>query len=312
MHQRFSTWAATAAILTMLVAVASAEPPRAIHTDRGDGGRPVAQRPLFSFGLVADVQYGDMPDRPPRFYRTSLDRLRQCVTELNRHKLDFTVQLGDIINGNTIPEKTPEDLDRVLAEFARLDSRLYHVVGNHCLNAGRELLAKRLKLQRAYYDFVPEGVEGWRLVVLDGNDAGYGVLGKEQIRWLETTLAKAKSRGERVLLLNHFALLPKAAARSRMKSQEPVRGIINRSGCVVAYFAGHEHAGGYAEDGGIYHLTLQGMVEAPGRNAYAIVDVFEDRIVVRGFGAVPSRTLPLKIPADIMCIRDPRSTADAA
>ena len=57
--------------------------------------RSVDASPLFSFGLVADVQYADKPDRPPRLYRDSLERLRECVTELNRHPLDFTIQLGE-------------------------------------------------------------------------------------------------------------------------------------------------------------------------------------------------------------------------
>ncbi|HLA83525.1 MAG TPA: metallophosphoesterase [Thermoguttaceae bacterium] len=255
-------------------------------------------KPIFSFGLVADVQYGDMPDRPPspaRFYRSSLDRLRQCVAELNRHPLDFTVQLGDVINGNATVEKSREDLDRIMLEFDRLNAKLYHVLGNHCLYAGgRETIEKKLGLARAYYDFTPEGVQGWRFIVLDGNDAGYGVLGKEQIKWLEATLAKAAQRDERVIVLNHYALLKESAIRSRMKRPEPVRGILSRSGRVVAYFAGHEHAGGYAEDRGIYHVTLHGMVEAPKNNAYAIVKVFDDRIVIQGFGDEPSRTLQLK------------------
>ncbi|NLE36751.1 MAG: hypothetical protein GX621_01855, partial [Pirellulaceae bacterium] len=259
--------------------------------------RSVDASPLFSFGLVADVQYADKPDRPPRLYRDSLERLRECVTELNRHPLDFTIQLGDLIDGNIGPEKTREDLDRVMSEFARLDKRLYHVAGNHCLNAGREEIEEKLGLDRAYYDFTPDGVEGWRLIVLDGNDAGYGVLGEEQTAWLKQTLDAARRRNERVILFNHFAVLKKAAARHRMKTPEPLQSIITRSGCVVAYFAGHDHAGGYAEEGGIQHVTFHGMVESGWRNAYAIVYVFQDRIEIRGFGAVPSRRLALLAPA---------------
>lgn len=278
---------------------------------------PPVDKPVFSFGLVADVQYGDMPDRPPspaRFYRSSLDRLRQCVTELNRHPLDFTVQLGDVINGNRTVEKSREDLDRIMAEFDRLDAKLYHVLGNHCLYAGgRETIEKKLGLTRAYYDFTPEGVEGWRLIVLDGNDAGYGVLGTEQIKWLEAILAKADQRDERVIVLNHYALLKESAIHSRMKRPEPVRGILNRSGRVVAYFAGHDHAGGFAEDRGIYHVTLQGMVEAPGQNAFAIVKVFDDRIEIEGFGKVPSRCLPHKTrpPKSVPSARPKHSVARA-
>ncbi|MBN1908101.1 MAG: metallophosphoesterase [Pirellulales bacterium] len=256
--------------------------------------RPAGQPPVFTFGLFADVQYGDKPDRGARRYGTSLERLKQCVAELNRHDLDFVIQLGDVIDGNDSIEKTRQDLDRVLAEFARLDARLYHVVGNHCLTAGRNVLQKKLELAKPYYDFVPQGASGWRIVVLDGNIAGYGVLGKDQTQWLRVTLAKATRNGERVIVFNHFPLLKKAAPQHRMKKVEPLRTIINESGCVVAYLAGHQHSGGYTNDEGIHHVTVQGMVEAPKRNAYAIVDVFEDRITIRGFGKVPNRSLSIK------------------
>ncbi|MBN2021566.1 MAG: metallophosphoesterase [Pirellulales bacterium] len=293
--------------LILAAVIAAAMAPGVVVSAREP--RPAdAPRPLFTFGLVADVQYGDKPDGPPRFYRSSLDRLRECVAEFNRRKVDFTVQLGDIIDGHAGDENAPlepgqtkslEDLDRVLAEFAPLDRKLYHVVGNHCLNAGREALQKKLGLERAFYDFAPEGVQGWRLVVLDGNDAGYGVLGKEQIQWLEDALAKARDRRERVILLNHFALFKESAARHRMKSPKPVDRIIDRAGCVVAYFAGHDHAGGYAEVRGVHHVTLQGMVETPGGNAYAVVEVFPDRIEIRGFGKVPSRSLTIRNPSPL-------------
>ena len=54
---------------------------------------------------------------------------------------------------------------------------------------------------------------------------------------------------------------------------------------------GHDHAGGYARSGGVHYVTVPGMVEAPEKNAFAVVDVYDDRLDVRGFGSVPSRTL---------------------
>lgn len=288
MRQRHFACAAFIAIATLFGAFATAKEPRTPNRP------PVLRSPAFSFGLIADVQYADKPDHAARRYATSLGRLNQCVAELNKHRLDFTIQLGDVIDGNDGVDKTRQDLDRVMSEFARLDTRLYHVVGNHCLNAGRKALHKKLGLAQPYYDFVPRGVTGWRMVVLDGNDAGYGVLGKQQLQWLQATLARAARRHEKVILFNHFPLLKEAASEHRMMKPKPLQSVINQSGCVVAYFAGHEHAGGYAKDGAIHHVTVQGMVEAPKRNAYAIVDVFPTRIEVHGFGKVPSRTLRLR------------------
>jgi hypothetical protein len=50
---------------------------------------------LFSFGLVADVQYGDKDTRGAGHYREALGRLEECVAELNQHDLVFTRELGE-------------------------------------------------------------------------------------------------------------------------------------------------------------------------------------------------------------------------
>ena len=60
----------------------------------------------------------------------------------------------------------------------------------------------------------------------------------------------------------------------------------------MAWFAGHYHKGGYTLENGIHHVTVPGMVEAPAdKNAYGVVDVYPDRLELRGVGTVPSRTL---------------------
>ncbi|HBO42432.1 MAG TPA: hypothetical protein DD670_00525 [Planctomycetaceae bacterium] len=265
--------------------------------------QPLDARPVFSFGLMTDIQYADKPDRQRMYYRSTLGRLRECVTELNRHPLHFVIQLGDLMDGYVQPDKKRQpsdvrkslhDLDRVLPELRRLDAKLYHVIGNHCLRAGRETVHKRLGLERGYYDFAPRDVERWRMVVLDSMGIEYGELGKEQTEWLEATLAKAANRNERVIVFNHFPLLRETTTRYDMiflKNQPAIRDILDRSGCVVAYFAGHDHAAAYAKDLGIHHVTFPAMAEAHKTNAYAIIDVFDDRIEIRGFGNVPGRSL---------------------
>jgi hypothetical protein len=62
---------------------------------------------------------------------------------------------------------------------------------------------------------------------------------------------------------------------------------------VVAYFSGHEHRGGYAEQGGVHFVTLRGVVEGHD-SAYAMVEVYADRLEMKGFGREPSRTLTIR------------------
>ena len=48
---------------------------------------------LFSFGLIADPQYADAETAGNRYYRNSLKKLENCISELNMHDLSFTLTL---------------------------------------------------------------------------------------------------------------------------------------------------------------------------------------------------------------------------
>ena len=252
------------------------------------------EKMLFSFGIMADVQWADKEERGARRYRTAITKLKECVADLNTKKLDFTIQLGDCIDGNTPLTKTREDLDRFLEEYGKLNMATYHVVGNHCRTAGPDYVRDKFGMKKTYYDFTIPAAKGWRFVVLDGNDGGYGVCSEEQLIWLEAKLAEARDNGEKVIVFNHYAVLKEASTREKMNKPLPVLNLLNGSGCVVAYFAGHNHKGGYAYKDGIYHVTMRAMVEAPIRNAYAVVEVYPSKIKEVGHGNEPSRQFDLK------------------
>ena len=61
--------------------------------------------PLFSFGVIADVQHADLDDAYNfhrtfmRYYRHALEKFKEAVKTWNENKVDFAVQLGDIIDG---------------------------------------------------------------------------------------------------------------------------------------------------------------------------------------------------------------------
>lgn len=247
----------------------------------------------FSFGVIADIQYADKDTKGKRHYRTAIENLKECVSDLNNRELAFTIQLGDIIDGNETAEQTAIDVKRISDEYNGLNMPAYHVIGNHCMRAGAGILKEQLGLEKFYYDFKAPEAGKWRFIVLDGNDANYGVLGENQLKWLESRLDFAAQQSEQVIVFNHYALLEEAAAKYRMKEPRPVLELIENSGCVVAYIAGHDHAGGYAFQNRIHHLTLHGMVEAPAENAYAIIDVFPDKLVIHGYGKEPGRELAL-------------------
>ncbi|XP_068007746.1 manganese-dependent ADP-ribose/CDP-alcohol diphosphatase [Melanerpes formicivorus] len=110
-----------------------------------------AAPPLFSFGVVADVQYADAEDGydfsgcQRRYYRQSLTLLRNAVEAwvAERPPLNFVLQLGDSIDGlNARRGESEGALARVLAVLRRLPVPVHHAWGNHELyNFSRARLA---------------------------------------------------------------------------------------------------------------------------------------------------------------------------
>lgn len=299
------------AILALVLFASPACPPHQAPLDE----------PLFRFGLVADVQYADKDRAGARRYRESLDNLRDCLALLAEEELEFVAQLGDLIDGRDGAEGSREDLAAVLAVMDGIEAPWLHVVGNHCFSVPRGELLEELGLQAAHH---ASARHGWRFVALDTLDVSTcgrakgseqyddamrwllqhlgalhanpwnGGVSEEQLDWLRAELAAAEEAQERVVVLGHLPLLAEAASPQHLLWEHAsVREVLRQSPAVVAYLAGHDHGGGYAVDeGGVHHLTLPGMVEAPREeNAWAIVEVYPQRLEVRGHGRVASRTL---------------------
>jgi 3',5'-cyclic AMP phosphodiesterase CpdA len=257
------------------------------------------ERPLFSFGVVADAQYADKAAAGARDYRASMGRLEDAVRALDGRNPAFVIQLGDIVDG------AGADLDAILPVYDGLRAPHYHVRGNHDPRA----------IGQPYYDF---GRHGWRFIVLDGmnvnvanaegravqsalrsagakNAADWnGGIGSAQKEWLRKTLTAAAARQERALVFCHFPILQEASTPAHLlwNAGEILR-IVEEYPGVRAWFNGHDHRGGYAQRNGIHHVTFPGMVESGARNSYTVVEVFGDRLELRGFGTAPSRALPL-------------------
>ncbi|PKA66170.1 Manganese-dependent ADP-ribose/CDP-alcohol diphosphatase [Apostasia shenzhenica] len=135
--------------------------------------------PLFSFGVITDVQYADIPDGRsflgiPRYYRHSIQVLQRAVDSWNDHKmLKFSMNFGDIVDGFCPRDKSLIAVQNVLVEFEKFNGPMYHMIGNHCLyNLPRNMLTTLLKIPSfnggAYYEFSP--APEYRFVVLDAYD----------------------------------------------------------------------------------------------------------------------------------------------
>ncbi len=287
-----------AAFLSLLLAAALWAQPGPPHS------------PELSFGVLADVQYADQSTAGKRDYRASLDKLQHCAALLSREKVDFTVQLGDLI------DRELTNLDRILPIFGRLPGPRYHVLGNHDLSAGRTAILDRLGLSSPYYEFE---VKRWHFIVLDGmqlsaNDpkgreeltrlraAGSpnaqdwnGGLGLEQLRWLRHRLHDATAVGEHAIVFCHFPVLPESSSPEHVLwDYGEALSILEDEPATVAYMAGHDHRGGYATRSGVHYVTLHGMVESDAAESCQVVDIYPDRLVLRSAGQTAGRTLGLR------------------
>ncbi|XP_075034234.1 manganese-dependent ADP-ribose/CDP-alcohol diphosphatase [Mixophyes fleayi] len=99
-----------------------------------------ASNPLFTFGIIADIQYANIDDgynyvkTKMRYYRNSLSQLRNATEGWASETIEptFILQLGDIIDGYNVQNKSSEtSLAKVLTEIEKLKIPVHHIWGNH-------------------------------------------------------------------------------------------------------------------------------------------------------------------------------------
>ena len=327
-------------------------------------------KPLASFGLLTDIQYADCDDGMSfdkarhRYYRNSLKLVRQAVEhwkkyeEESKQKLKFVIQLGDLIDGKSIPlpGSSLGAMNTVLSELNKLvddepaqpstPPRLLHIGGNHEMYnfKRKELLELPLNTSRFldsnksnspnlanYYSY--EVSDKLRLICLDfyefsalgldEDDPVYlqamkllrthnknedlnscqglrghaqrftkfnGSLSPTQMAWLADELQKSKQSNKKVIVCGHLPIHAKASDPMCLawNSKELLELLWSYHDCVITYFAGHDHQGGYFRDKcNIHHITYNAILETPANsNAFAIVKVYDNKVSVEGVGVI--------------------------
>ena len=270
---------------------------------------------IFSFGILADVQYADADTWGKRDYRGSLKRLETALAILNEHDLAFTIHAGDLIDRNY------GSFDLPLNIFSKSEAPVHYVIGNHEFSLADSLkrrVRKRLNNERGYYAFTKNN---FQFILLDAMDVSVhsavkgtgdyrealamqtglknrnannahdynGGFGPRQLRWLKNRLRRGERAGHRTLLFCHLPLLPENGLH--LWNNQEVLALLRSFPSVVAFISGHHHEGGYVKDGNIHHLTLKGLVEARSDTACAVAEVYPDKLVIKGFGDQPDYVL---------------------
>jgi len=131
----------------------------------------------------------------------------------------------------------------------------------------------------------PEGLVGVQKRFVAFN----GAIGEIQLEWLRHELESARKKDERVLILSHQPILPSSSSPvCLMWNYKEVLAVLREyKDVVVASLSGHAHKGGYQRDkvSGIHFRVFEAVLENPDpHKTYAMLDIFNDRIQVRGYG----------------------------
>jgi hypothetical protein len=281
-------------------------------TDIGSGSQQ--KKPLFSFGVVADVQYADKDAANNRYYRSSKERLIEAYRTFKDDSVSFVVNLGDLIDGNYSSYGPVMDIIRSSG------IKTYHITGNHDYAVEKNLKRKlpvTMESKKGYYSFVKEG---FRFIFLNGNDISTygpgsraeinkataylnslkseaainamewnGGIGTGQLSWLKNELDKAVITNQKVFIFCHFPVFPVNV--HNLFNYNEILKVLEKYNNIIAWINGHNHAGNYGNFNMIHFVTLRGMVETEKSGSYSIIDVYSNKIWIKGFGREKSQIL---------------------
>jgi len=274
------------------------------------------QIPLFTFGIITDIQYCNCEPAGTRFYRSSLPKLREAVSSFIADSMAFIVDLGDLID---------KDFASYTPVMNILDSsglKVWHVTGNHDYSVDQKFKKRIPQLEgkrEGYYSF---NKENYRFIVLNGNDVStYGAgnkkvieeaqqlirklqadgepnaigwnggVGEKQMTWFRSQLDEAKGKGEKVIIFCHFPVWPEN--QHNLLNYREVLTLLEKYDNILAWFSGHNHAGNYGNFNLIHFVTLRGMVETEANTSYAEIEIYKNKIWIKGSGREKSQILAL-------------------
>jgi manganese-dependent ADP-ribose/CDP-alcohol diphosphatase len=272
------------------------------------------QIPLFSFGLLADIQYCDCDPAGTRFYRNSLAKLQEAVRSFRIDSPAFVINLGDMIEKDFVSYKPV---------FRVLDTagvKIYQVTGNHDFSVEPRLKKRIPPLQsnkEGYYSFA---YGKFRFIILNGNEVSTyfstnksiikqasdyitkirsegdvngmdwnGGMSSKQILWLSNQLNYASKNDEKVFIMCHFPVYP--VNEHNLLNYKDLLTVLEGYTNIIAWFNGHNHAGNYGNFNMIHFITMRGMVETEESNSFALVEVYKNKIWIKGSGREKSQIL---------------------
>lgn len=232
-------------------------------------------------GLVTDLHYADKPPVGTRHYRETPGKLAEAAKQFETAKVDFIVELGDLIDAADSVETEQRYLKTINLEFSTIAKDRHYVLGNHCVDTltKGEFLGG-VEQAKSYYSF-DRGA--FHFVVLDACFRGDGEpYGRKNSTWTDTKIPPAelewlqgdlKSTDRKTIVFAHQRL--DVADAHGVKNSPDVRKVLEESGKVLAVFQGHSHKNDLKEIAGIHYCTLVAMVEGSGaeNSGYSVMEL---------------------------------------
>ena len=274
----------------------------------------VNQKPLLKFGIITDVHYSDNEPVETRFYRSSLRKINEALTVFREDSVDFVINLGDLID---------KDFRSYKPAMTIIDSfglQIYHVSGNHDFSVKPYYKKKIPALEhekKGYYSF---SYSNFRFIFLNGNEISTyisankktiknatdyicelkdkgevnaiewnGGISSKQLDWLSEQLTQATEKGEKVIISCHFPVIPENI--HNLLNYNDILTVLKRFNNIIAWFNGHNHAGNYGNINHIHFVTFKGMVETENTNSFSEVEVYRNKIWIKGFGREKNQIL---------------------
>jgi alkaline phosphatase len=244
------------------------------------------KKPVLRIGLLTDIHYADKEHAGNRYYRESSDKIAVAADELRKQKLDFLVELGDLIDSVKEPETDKKHLKIINTELQKISDKRYYVLGNHCVETlTKDEFLREIGQEKSFFSF---DRNGYHFIVLDACFRQDGTsYGRNNAHWTDTKIPDAELEWLKsdlkvtklpVVVFLHQRLDVENQKPIAVKNADQVRGLLEESGNVRLVLQGHEHSGDYKEIGGISYCTLSAVIEGSGlkNNSFSFLEIVEN------------------------------------
>jgi alkaline phosphatase len=242
------------------------------------------QAPAVRFGVLTDAHHANKPELGTRYSRESLSKLAQGVAKVREARVEFLVELGDLVDAAEDVDTERAWLKQAADILRRTGVEMHCVLGNHCIQTlTKEHVLIEVDRKQSYYSFIRNGVH---FIVLDACFRKDGVsynagnfdwkdteIPLDEQDWLRRDLSRARRP---VVVFVHQRLDTQDVYA--VASAAAVRDILERSGKVIAVLQGHSHKNDHKQINAIDYCTLRAVVEGSGprNNGYSVVSVYRN------------------------------------